>query len=100
MSTSNEKPAVTASETYGVNELKAFRDIGEHFTHLGVDLIVIGHYTSSFGSNPHDLEIYYSPRLKCEYVDKNGVLREVAFGLSKLPALIAENTQAESEALI
>lgn len=73
-----------------VDELKAFRDIGETFNYLGITCIVTGHceYLGMIG---------FVPILICDYVDGRGQIRQAKFSLRELPGLIK---QQESNAVL
>jgi len=64
-----------------IDQLKAFRGIGETFDFMGRRLIVMGHYER--------LPIGHAfPCLKCAYVDDTGRIRRISFSNLELPALV------------
>ena len=56
-----------------VVDLIAFRGVGEKLKYLGIDMIVCNH------RNHMGL-----PRLICDYVDNNGIVRQVQFSHTEL----------------
>lgn len=72
-------------ETY--KKLKKFRDIGEKFNYLSIEMVVTAHYEI----NIYSFETIARPVLKADYVDKNGIIRERCFCIRELPGLIKEN---------
>lgn len=73
---------------YFVDELKAFKDVGEKFNYLGQEMLVLGHkdYRMFAGGYTH-----IEPKLMCEYVNNNGDIKKKSFHFDMLPILIAEN---------
>lgn len=67
-----------------VDALKEFRDIGEKFNYMGIEMIVESHV---------DLVPYvgFVPTLTAAYRNNDGELKHACFRRSKLPALMAEN---------
>lgn len=68
-----------------IDDLKSFRDIGEKFNYMGIEMIVESHYSTMI--NP----CVTFPRILAAYKDYHGVLRHVEFKHRALPALKAEN---------
>lgn len=69
----------------GIKKLKEFRDIGEKFNYLGVELIVEDHtINSGFG---------FIPAICACYRDNSGDLRHVTFFVKDLVCLKAENPE-------
>lgn len=66
-----------------IEEFRQFRDIGETFNYLGRTLIVTAHTETAV-----DLGEY--ARLRCDYADNDGVIRQISFQPRELPALIAQ----------
>ena len=67
----------------GIDELKAFRNIGETFNYLGRTCIVTGHRECWE-------MIGWVPMLMCDYVDGRGQIRQVKFNLRELPGIIKQ----------
>ena len=64
-----------------IDELKAFRKVGETFNYLGRTCVVTGHfdfypYTGIF------------PVLQFDYADEHGVIHSMSANIRELPALI------------
>lgn len=68
-----------------IDDLKSFRDIGEKFNYMGIEMIVKSHYYLI----PHPFAII--PRILAVYADKHGVLRHTTFIRRELTELRAEN---------
>ena len=67
-----------------IEQLENFRPVGETFNHLGVTCIVTAH-----GSRVPMVGIV--AKLICDYVDKDGRINQICFGLNELPMLVKEN---------
>lgn len=67
----------------GIAAFSEFRKIGETFSYLGRLCIVTGHF------EVWDMGCLV-PMLLCDYVDKNGVIRQAKFPLRALPGLIKQ----------
>jgi hypothetical protein len=70
-----------------IKGLKSFRKVGETFDYLGVTMMVTDHSQLiheriGLGINP------YKPGLVCDYVDKEGILRNCVFSPREVKALI------------
>lgn len=72
--------------TAQIAELKAFRDIGDTFFHLGRTCIVTSHSTWLPG-------LGWAPRLSFDYCDDLGVLHSREAGPHELPALRIQNPE-------
>ena len=72
-----------------VCQLEKFRNIGETFNYLGVTCIVTGHVEF----NGFEL----CPRLLADYVDKNGVIRQVSFGYGELIGLKQQQEELKAK---
>ena len=66
-----------------IDKLRSFRDVGEKFNYMGIEMIVESHYFS-------DIDCVY-PRISAAYKNNNGELNHAEFQLHYLPALRAEN---------
>ena len=71
-----------------IEAIKDFRDIGEKFKYLGVEIIVTHHYSRSY--HPYK-GIIITPELSGDYVTANGELKKVCFSFSELGTLKSEN---------
>ena len=71
-----------------IDRLKAFKDIGEKFNYLGVEMIVTHHHEISLGLN-YGIDLIAT--LKADYRNNLGEIKSVSFSPGELPALIAEN---------
>lgn len=66
-----------------IDDLKSFRDIGEKFNYMGIEMIVESHYYfSPYGGHP---------RILAAYKNEHGELKHAEFLRRELPALRAEN---------
>ncbi len=70
-----------------IDELKAFKNIGEKFNYLGVTIIVTGH--SELEVYRHGVDLI--PTLKGDYINGKGEIKPISFDYRELPALQAEN---------
>lgn len=70
-----------------IEELKLFRDIGEKFNYLGIEMIVTGHVRMTVAGQGT------FPILSANYVSNDGIVQNIEFTIDRLPVLIAENTQ-------
>lgn len=68
-------------------KVMAFRQVGEKFHYLGVEMIVTGH--SDIVATPFG--VLKNPCIKADYVDKHGKIRQIRFDPGKLKGLISEN---------
>ena len=70
-------------------ELKKFRKIGEHFTYLGIDMIVVGYSQKCFSSHYTMTE---KSAIVVEYLDKNLEILTATFlyGTSEYEAMLIE----------
>lgn len=66
-------------------KFKAFRDIGDRFTYLDVDMIVVWYGISYIGRR--------SVQLVAEYVSGDTEFKTATFNIDKLPILIKENNR-------
>ena len=71
-----------------IDELNAFRKLGEKFNYLGVTIIVTGHHELEMGVG-YGLNV--RPVLKGDYKNYNGEIKPISFAYRELPALQAEN---------
>jgi len=71
------------NEKKQIEELIAFRGIGETFTYMGITMTVRGH----FAMMPIGFKIEAVPLLQCDYVDKNGIIHRHEFHIYELPML-------------
>ena len=85
-----EKKAVEPSDDFqaGVDRLRAFRDIGQKFDYLGIEMIVLAHSRWI-----PTIPIQKEPCIVADYVDANRRIFTVYFRLSMLPVLLAENPE-------
>ena len=84
---SEEPPVYEPPEHEGIARFREFRDIGETFNYLGRECVVTSHKTMfayGFGGG-------YTPELKADYCDENGVVRTLVFRITELPTLIKQN---------
>lgn len=77
-------------EETAMEEIKSFRDIGEKFNYLGVEMMVTGHFDVHFPLNVYD-SLRIKPCLKVDYVTKNGEIKGGTFYVKDLPMLRKEN---------
>jgi len=68
-----------------IDDLKSFRDIGEKFNYMGIEMIVESHYYFS----PYSCDLL--PRISAAYRNEHGELKHAFFLRRELPALRAEN---------
>ncbi len=66
-----------------IDDLASFRDIGEKFTYMGIEMIVESHYYFSLYGG--------IPRISAAYKNEHGELKHATFIRQELPALRAEN---------
>jgi hypothetical protein len=73
--------------TERINELRAFRDIGDTFNYLGRTIIVTGHSTIMSS------QFFFSrfPMLLGDYVDNEGIIRQVKFDYAELSGIKKQN---------
>lgn len=76
-----------------IDELRAFRDIGEKFNYMGVEIIVTGHYEAV----PCGFGIIFEACLKGDYKTDQGEIKNISFDHSELEALKAENWVSTSQ---
>ena len=81
-----EQPKVDRTQEC-IEELKAFRDIGEKFNYLGATIICTGHFELDF----YGLNIRIRPTLKGDYKNDKGEIKAISFGYRELQGLKAEN---------
>lgn len=81
-----EQPKVDRTQEY-IDELRAFRAIGEKFNYLGVTIICTGHSDLDLCG----LNIIVRPVLKGDYKNDKGEINPISFSYRELPALKAEN---------
>ena len=70
-----------------IEELKAFRDIGEKFNYMGVEIIVTHHYKIHMSIYSRSV----IPILTGDYANNLGEIKAISFSHHELPNLIAEN---------
>ena len=78
----NQEPKKNYTQE-AIDELRSFRDIGEKFNYMGIEMIVESHL-SLVGH-------YIFARISAAYKNKNGDLKHAEFLRRELPALRAEN---------
>ena len=66
-----------------IEKLRSFRDVGEKFNYMDIEMIVESHYSSGIYG------VY--PRISAAYKNNNGELKHAEFMFRELPALRAEN---------
>jgi len=76
--------------------LKDFRDVGEKFTYLGKEMLVVSHVDHDFSRS---LEFISLPRLVCHYFDATGTLKHARFTCADLPVLRSENGESPVEVI-
>jgi len=82
-----EKSASSNDYQIGVDKFKSFRDIGQKFNYLGIEMIVVSH--SKWLPTISTAERI--PCLVAEYVGLKKEIVSVYFHLAVLPVLLAEN---------
>ena len=66
-----------------IEKLRSFRDVGEKFNYMGIEMIVERHCDfTQYGS---------FPKITAAYKNNNGELNHAEFWVRDLPALRAEN---------
>lgn len=75
-----EEPKEDRTQAY-IDELRAFRDVGDTFNYLGRRCVVTGHYE-------FNLHLGIIPVLKFDYADKHGVIHSMSASIRELPALV------------
>lgn len=82
------KPVIERYEKE-IAEIKKFRDIGEKFNYLGLDMIVLSH---SYREIDMEYGSWYStPKLRAKYVNAAKEIVIAKFDYEELPALVNEN---------
>jgi hypothetical protein len=66
-----------------IDELKAFREVGEKFNYMGIEMIVESHCQYTIDGA--------FPRIYAAYKNSMGELKHAQFVRAELPALQAEN---------
>ena len=79
-----KQPAEDGERQAAFDDLKSFRDIGEKFNYMGIEMIVESHV------KPLSY-VGFVPQLTAAYRNKEGELKHACFMRSELPALRAEN---------
>ena len=82
-----EEPKVDRTQIC-IENLKAFRKLGEKFNYLGVTIIVTGHHELELGVG---YRLNLRPVLKGDYKNDKGEIKSISFAYRELPALQAEN---------
>jgi hypothetical protein len=78
-----------------IDELVAFRKIGEKFNYMGVEIIVTSHKKLI----PAGFCFVWEPCLSGDYKNNQGEIKSISFDYSELEALKAENRAASSKYL-
>jgi hypothetical protein len=76
-----------AWQVAAIKELEDFRGMGETFNYLGRTLTVCGHY--AFNGSLYTYP--YTPQLKADYADNNGVIHGISFNYNELKTLKEAN---------
>jgi hypothetical protein len=63
--------------------------MGARFNYLGVKLVVTGHWVSYPCCSDR------IPRLRADYVNAHGDIKNIEYSVNELPALMAENMRPE-----
>lgn len=71
-----------------LTECIEFRNVGERFTYLGVEMCVVKHGTVEYLPGIH---AWIQPNIHARYVNKDGDIREIVFDYRELNALKKEN---------
>ncbi len=77
-----------------IQEIKDFRDIGDKFKFMGVDMVVESVFRQEVYHGVFSFTFKNIPEIKAAYKDNSGVIRKATFSYKQLPRLIAENKGA------
>jgi len=81
------KNLVNSEHKKDIQAFKDFRDIGDRFTYLGIDMIVTDYYLKF-----SDVRLRVAT-LQADYVNKEGSIANIFFSIHELPGLIKENKE-------
>ena len=73
-----------------LKNFKKFRDVGQKFSYMGIEMIVEGYYVDNVGGVYGN---FSKAVLESAYVTRRGKLERVLFKYEHLPALLAENPE-------
>jgi len=79
-----------------IDEIKAWRDIGEEFNYMGVKCLITHHYEFEtryhfYGMAPPMPYPFKKAAIKAHYVDNQGKIHAVSFSYSEFGNLVKQN---------
>ena len=85
------KPAVPDHRMALIQQLEAWREIGQEFEYLGRRMIVSGHYSIGGG---YPMGLYMNPGIRADYADDMGVIHAISFSAAESVALMTAQPNA------